>query len=152
VEKTREESNKVLALRIVESFNRGDLTSLDELITPNATGHDVDSAEQLGLPIEGSESAKQFITMFRNAFSDLSFEVEQVVAEGELVAVRAVMTATHDGQFMGLAPTGRRVQVPGVDILRFADGRVVEHWGLWDRMAMMQQLGLVGPIRSGDSG
>ncbi len=141
------EDNKALALRIVECFNTGDLETLDKLVDEDALpGHDTSGALQLGLPIVGNEPVKRFVAMFRTAFSDLHFDVEQVVAEGDLVAVRAVMTGTNDGRFLGMMPSWRQIRVEGIHIMRFADGRVVQHWGLWDRMGLMQQLDLVEKV------
>jgi predicted ester cyclase len=81
--------------------------------------------------------------MFRSAFPDLHVEIEDVVAEGDTVATRVTMTATHRGAFLGVAPTGRRVRYEGMDILRFREGKMVEHWTVTDDLGLMQQLGVV---------
>lgn len=78
------------------------------------------------------------------AFSDLRFEVEDIIASGDKVVGRFRMIGTNDGDFMGMPATGRSVDVQGIDIIRFNDDGVgVEHWGVFDTMAMMQQLGVV---------
>jgi predicted ester cyclase len=82
--------------------------------------------------------------MFRDAFSDFAIVTDDMVAEGDKVFVRAHMTGTHRGEFMGIAATGRSINVPFADIVRFENGKVVEHWGITDTGAMMQQLGQAG--------
>src|SRR5205807_2348968 len=97
-----------VALRLVEYFNDGPVEALDELIASDLDGGlDPGPADQLNLPAEGVEGPKQFLTMFRAAFADLKFEVHEVVAENDRVALRSVMTGTHIGTFLGIAPTGR---------------------------------------------
>ncbi len=81
--------------------------------------------------------------MFRSAFPDLHQEIEDVVAAGGTVAVRVIMTATHRGSFLGVAPTGRRVWCEGMDFFRFREGKVAEHWTATDDLGLMQQLGVV---------
>jgi predicted ester cyclase len=81
--------------------------------------------------------------MFRSAFPDLHQEIEDLVAEGDTVAVRVTMTVTHLGPFLGVAPTGRRVRYDGMDFFRFREGKTVEHWTATDDLGLMQQLGVV---------
>ena len=78
--------------------------------------------------------------MFRTAFPDGKFEVEDLIAEGDKVFVRARMTGTHQGEFMGMPAAGRTINVGVADFLRIEDGQAVEHWGVTDTGAMMQQL------------
>jgi predicted ester cyclase len=66
-----------------------------------------------------------------------------MIAEGDKVVTRFTMRGTHQGEFMGIAPTGRRVEMTGIDIIRFSDGKMVEHWGNTDDLGMMQQLGVI---------
>lgn len=86
----------------------------------------------------------EFFRMERAAFPDMRMDPEDVLVDGDKVVARARMTGTHDGELMGMPPTGRRVDVPFIDIIRFGDdGLAHEHWGVFDAMAMMQQLGAV---------
>ena len=79
--------------------------------------------------------------MYRVAFPDLRFNVEDALPSGDKVVMRGTATGTHEGEFMGIPPTGKSVDVPLIDIIRFADdGLAHEHWGLFDAMTMMQQL------------
>ena len=92
-----------------------------------------------GLP-DGVAGVKQFFAMFRDAFPDAAVQIDEIVADGEKVAVATTLTGTHEGELLGMAPTGRRVEVTGIDIVRIADGRIVEHRGLTDIVGLMRQL------------
>jgi steroid delta-isomerase-like uncharacterized protein len=90
------------------------------------------------------EGVKQFFTMYMAAFPDLHFEVEDILDSGDKVVGRFRATGTHEGDFMGMERTGKSIEVEGIDIIRFADdGLALEHWGLFDALGMMQQLGVV---------
>lgn len=89
----------------------------------------------------GVEGVKRFFTTFREAFPDIEVQIDEVVAEGDRAAVATTFTGTHRGELMGVAPTGRRVSVTGVDIVRVRDGKIVEHRGLTDVVGLMRQLG-----------
>jgi steroid delta-isomerase-like uncharacterized protein len=88
----------------------------------------------------GREGVKRFFSMFRDAFPDVTVEIDELVADGDRVAVATTFTGTHQGELMGMAPTGRRVSVTGIDIVRVSDGRIVEHRGLTDIVGLMRQL------------
>ena len=112
------EENKAVVLRIQEeSFNRGNYDALDDLITSDAIYHD----HPPGVP-SGPEGTKQFAAMLRSAFPDLHATVDDVIAEGDKVVLRLTMRGTHQGGLMGVAPTGRHVEMSGIDIARVADG------------------------------
>jgi predicted ester cyclase len=81
--------------------------------------------------------------MFRQAFPDSYFTIEDMIAEGDKVVTRKTFHGTHEGEFMGIPPTRRRVSISLIDIVRIAGGRVVEHWSLADNLGMMQQLGVI---------
>ena len=86
----------------------------------------------------------QFFGMYMQAFPDLRFEVQDMLASGDKVVARFRASGTQDGDFMGMPASGRHVDVEGIDIIRFADdGLAHEHWGLFDAMGMMQQLGAI---------
>jgi steroid delta-isomerase-like uncharacterized protein len=88
----------------------------------------------------GVEGVKQFFSMFRDAFPDVTVVIDELVADGDRVAVATTFTGTHQGELMGMAPTGKRVSVTGIDIVRVAGGRIVEHRGLTDIVGLMRQL------------
>jgi predicted ester cyclase len=137
------EQNKALVCQMVdEIFNRGNVDLADEFLAP-----DFAEREELppGLPRD-REGVKQLTTMLRSAFPDLTATVEDIVAEGDKVVIRQTWTGTHTGgEFMGVPPTGTRVSVGVIDIIRIAGDKFVEHWGQMDSMGMMQQLGAMPP-------
>ncbi len=131
--------NKALNRRFVEEvINQGNIEAIDELIDPGV----VDHAVPPGFPT-GREGAKQFFAMMRSAFPDLHLTIEDMIAEGDKVVMRSTWSGTHQGEFMGISATGRRVTVSAIDISRVADGRIVEHWEQSDALGLMQQLGVV---------
>ena len=135
------EDNKALNRRFVEEvINQGNTDAIDELIDPGV----VDHAAPPGFPT-GREGAKQFAAMMRSAFPDLHLTIEDMIAEGDKVVMRSTWSGTHEGEFMGIPATGRRVTVSAIDISRVADGKMVEHWEQSDALGLMQQLGVVPP-------
>ncbi|MEA2438873.1 MAG: hypothetical protein QOH76_297 [Thermoleophilaceae bacterium] len=88
----------------------------------------------------GRDGVKQFFGMFRDAFPDVTVAIDELVADGDRVAVATTFTGTHEGELMGMAPTGTRVSVTGIDIVRVAGGQIVEHRGLTDIVGLMRQL------------
>ena len=133
--------NKTIARCLYDDvLNRGDLAAADELIAPDAVDHEAGPG---GPP--APEMMKAMVTAHRTGYPDLRVADEYVIAEGDLVACRTTMTGTHTGDFMGMPATGRAVSVPGVDFMRFRDGKVVEHWGITDQLSLLQQLGLMPP-------
>lgn len=134
------EQNKALFRRMVEEiFNRGNLGLVDEVFAPDFVEH-----EELppGIP-SGREGVKQMTSMLRGAFPDFKATIEDILAEGDRVVIRMTWTGTHQGDFMGIPATGRRVSFGVIDIVRFAGGKFAEHWGLMDQAGLMQQLGAV---------
>lgn len=119
-----------------EGWNRGNLAAIDELFAPDFVEH------QAGIG-PGRDGVKGSIQTLRTAFPDLHLTLENVVADGDIVWARLSATGTHEGPFMGLPGTGRPVRVDVIDIVRVADGRLVEHWGVADRLSLAQQIGLV---------
>ena len=136
------DANKAVVKRFVdELFVQGNLDVVDELVADDY----VDHTPPPDLP-PGKAGLKQLATMFRNAFTDLAISDVDLIAEGDKVVMRHVTTGTHQGDFMGIAATGRRISVNEIHIVRLADGKIVEHWGVEDNLGMMQQLGVVeGP-------
>ena len=83
------------------------------------------------------------LSIFRSAFPDFKATIDDIIAEGDKVVIRQTFSGTHKGEFMGIAPTGKRVSFGVMDIVRIAGGKFVEHWGQMDSMGMMQQLGAI---------
>jgi steroid delta-isomerase-like uncharacterized protein len=140
-EETSEMSEKLKAA--VQEFyerawNRGDLSVLDELFSPEYEDHDATAQTGTG----GLEGARQFIQSFRAASPDLHVEIKDQYAEGSTVITRWTATGTHAGTLMGVPATQRPVKVSGISIDRFDEqGRFVEGWGNWDGIALLRQIG-----------
>jgi steroid delta-isomerase-like uncharacterized protein len=120
-------------------INAGDLDGFGALLSDDFVEHETSP----GLA-PTKEGVLQFFTMMRAGFPDLRFEPQQFFTNGDTVAVYFRFTGTQSGEFMGIPATGKSVDVNGVDIVRFGDDGVGrEHWGVFDAMTMMQQLGVV---------
>ena len=130
------EENKAMVRRLYEAVNSGDMSALEASIAESFVDHE----EVPGFP-PTKEGTIQFFGALREAFPDLRMSVEDVLAEGDKVSVRAMMSGTHEREFAGMPATGKKINVPLIDHLRLENGKVVEHWGVMDSGAMMQQLG-----------
>lgn len=134
------ETNKNVFRRLIEEvWNKGNPKVTDELFTPNYTHHDA-STPDVG---RGPDSEKKRATLYRAAFPDLRLTIEDIIAEGETVVARWSCRGTHRGDLSGISPTGKQVNITGVSIARFANGKMAEGWVNWDALGMMQQLGVV---------
>jgi steroid delta-isomerase-like uncharacterized protein len=129
------EENKALALRSWESVDNPD--TLDEVYAPDVVWHNPEG------DIQGLEEAEQFVAMITTAFPDMSTTVEDVIAEGEKVVTRVTIRGTHQGEVEEYGPpTGKQVELEGITIHRFEDGKIVEEWNSYDNLSILQQLGL----------
>ncbi len=126
------EENKALLRRFYDTVNHQGLAAFDQFIAANAVDHSLPP----GVPptVEGT---KMFFGMFHKAFPDLHIHLEDVVAEGDKVIARSHFTGTHQGEFQGIPPTGKQVKVGLFDMVRIANDKMVEHWGLVDALGMM---------------
>ncbi len=133
---------KALMTRIVEeAFNQGDRDAFEELISDDFVEH-----EDLPPDVpQGKAAPRAMITMMREGFSDFRVTVEDMLQDGNKVVTRSRFTGTHDGEFMGIPPTGKRFDVAVIDIIEFRDDQAIAHWGVMDNAAMMEQLGVAGP-------
>jgi len=132
------EQNKAIARRTYELFNAHNLDALDEVVAPNIVDRNPSPGQAPGL-----EGVKQFFSMLYTAFPDFHITVEDLIAEGDKVVARVRVNSTHQGEFMGIPPTGKPVTQTGIDILRLAGGKAVERWGEFDTFGLMQQLGVI---------
>ena len=133
------EDNKALIRRFVDEVqSAGNIDPVDEICSPGFVNHSAPP----GIPAD-REGIKIVTAMFRRAFPDSYFTVEDMMAEGDKVATRKTFRGTHEGEFMGIPPSGRSVSMGLMDIVRISDGRVVEHWSMGDTLGMMQQLGVI---------
>jgi len=128
--------NKALVRRFIdEVFLRGDFSAVDELLTEDFTPH------TWGPTPPGRDGLKEAITRVSAGISDPQMTIEDLIAEGDRVAVRLTSSATHTGEFMGMPPSGKRYEIGEIHIFRIRDGQVAEHWHQADFMGMMRQLG-----------
>lgn len=135
--------HKAIAERMYrEVIEGGNLDVIDEIVHEDLVEHE----ETPGMPTRGREAPRAFVKMFHDGFSDISVTIDEMVEEGDMLAVRSTFSGTHTGEFMGMAPTGNRMEVAVFDMVRIQDGQAIEHWGLMDAVTMMQQLGVMpGP-------
>ncbi len=136
------EENKTIERRFTEElFNKGNLDAVDELVASNYVDH-------CALPgiAPDREGLKQFVAMSRTALPDFHSTIEDMIAEGDKVMTRFTVRGTQQGEFMGIAPTGRQVTVTGIAIHRISGGKIVENWLSMDMLGMLQQLGVVPPL------
>ena len=134
--------NKVLARRSFEAFNQRDLSAADEIYAPSYLLHSPIAPPDL--PI-GSEGVRQQHAGYLAAFPDAQITVEDLIAEGNRVAARVTVRGTHQGTFIGVAPTGRPVALEAITIYRVDAGQIVEDWTIADIPGLLQQLGASTP-------
>ena len=130
------DQNKTIVRRAFEEPWKGNLDVVDELVASDYVGHDPASLE----PLHGPEGVKEFISAYTAAFPDARITVEEQLAEGDRVATRWSGRGTHEGELMGVEPTGRQVTVSGLTISRLEGGKIVEEFQNWDTFGMLQQL------------
>jgi steroid delta-isomerase-like uncharacterized protein len=125
--------------RLYELLSAGDIDGFGDLVAEDFVEHE----ETPGLE-PTKEGVKQFFRMYRAAFPDLRMEAQDILVSDDKVVARVRGTGTHQGEFMGMPATGKSVDVQLIDIIRFGDdGLAREHWGVFDALAMMQQLGAI---------
>lgn len=119
-----------------EVVNGENYDLIEELIAEDFVDHE----EFPGLSNDRA-GVRQFFELMRSAFPDLSCEVKRMVGEDDTVVVHFTMRGTHQGEFMGVAASGKSIEADAIDIIRFLNDKAVEHWGVTDGMAMMEQIG-----------
>jgi steroid delta-isomerase-like uncharacterized protein len=139
-----EEANKALVRRFYEEvWARGNLAVADEVFANEYDRHDFRASE----PAPGPEGQKTIAARFRAAFPDLTWEIDFILADGDFVTGRWTAAGTHLGAWGGVEPTGRPMRFSGINVFRFADGKVVEIWNHRDDLGLLQQLG--APVYAG---
>jgi predicted ester cyclase len=124
---------------IEEGSNAGDLSVADAVTAPDLAEHQEFGPDHA----PGAEGVRAVISSLRRAFSDFHLQIEDLAVSGDTLWARLTATGTHDGPFMGHPPTGRRMRATVFDVIRVADGRMVEHWGVPDRLSVLYQLEIV---------
>jgi steroid delta-isomerase-like uncharacterized protein len=137
------ERNKATARRWAEElWGKGDLKVADEIIASDYVRHDPGDP----FPARGPEDVKRIVTMLRTMLPDFRIDLEAMVAEGDLVVSRYTATATDTVGYMGMAPTGKVIRTPAIQIFKFANGKIVESWAARDDLGTLRQLGHVSPL------
>jgi steroid delta-isomerase-like uncharacterized protein len=129
---------------VEEPFNTGSFELLDQFVAADCINHDPGTPAELR-NLRAAEQIKRTATMYRAAFPGVRMTVEDVIAAGDKVALRWHGQGTHRGELMGLAPTGARGSVTGIDIFLWKDGKVAESWTEWDNLGLARQLGAAPP-------
>ncbi len=129
------EENKAIVRRFIEAYNKQNLDLVDDLVAPDFVDH---THQEQGL-----ESLKQRLKMGFKAFPDWHETIEDIIAEGDKVWVRLAYAGTHKGEFMGLAPTGKKITAMNVDIYRIVNGKLAEYWSVTDNLNILRPMGLV---------
>lgn len=117
-----------------------DLEAVEQFVDQSYTGHSFPP----GLP-PGTQGLKMFLSMFFNAFPDSKVNIESMIAEDDMTATRLTYTGTHQVEFQGIPPTGKSISIPAIDLTRFENGKLVDHWGGPDQLSLLVQLGVVPP-------
>jgi steroid delta-isomerase-like uncharacterized protein len=125
-----------------EVWNKGREDAIDEMFAEDGIAHGL--ADEAGAePLRGAAGFKPFYRNFRSAFPDIEVVVEDTIAEGDRVAARCTVRATHAGDTLGFAATQRPVEIGGITIARISDGKIVEAWNHFDFMKLFQQIGAI---------
>jgi len=134
------EINSAALGKFAEAVNTGNFALFNEVVAPDCVDHDPAPGQ-----VPGPEGYRMFFTQMRTAFPDLSASPDAVVADDESIAFAYTLTGTHNGPFLGIPPTGKKVKIRGLQISKFKDGKMVERWGSSDELGLLSQLG-VGPM------
>jgi steroid delta-isomerase-like uncharacterized protein len=122
-----------------EVWNQGKLDVLDELLAPDYVNHTPSTAN----PPLGPAGLRPIVAAIRMAFPDLQFEIKDILATADAIAIRVVMRGTHRGDLFGSPATGKKIEVNQINIERIEQGKIVEHWRVTDELALQRQLGLI---------
>ena len=136
------ENNKAVIRRLIEEvYNEGNLDVVDEVMAPDVFDHAAVPEHQHGI-----EAFKHVIQWVRAISSDVYFDIDDIIAEGDKVAVRMTASGTHTGPLRGIPPTGKSFSVDYVHWFRIADGKVAELWAVRDDLGRLQQLGVISVL------
>jgi steroid delta-isomerase-like uncharacterized protein len=136
---TEEEVGTLVNRFTDEAWNGGNLDLIDELFAADYVGHDAPRPD----PVRGPEGMKDFLRMYHHAFSDAHITLDDVIIKDDKVVTRWTGRGTHNGDLMGIPPTGKAIEFVGIRIFRVAEGQIVEGWVVWDTFGLMRQLGKV---------
>jgi len=130
-----------------EVWNQGREETIDELMAPDGIGHGLGEGTA---DTRGPADCKVFWRNLRSALPDVHVRIEDTIVEGSKAVVRVVLEGTHHGAGLGVAPTGRRVSIAGIVIVRVAGSQMVEGWNSWDQLGLLRQLGAIPAPEAAD--
>jgi len=133
-------SNEQVIRRWFEEFNKGKdhaMAVVDETVADGYVQHDP------ATPVEGRQAMREFMSMLFDAFPDVHLALEEVVSAGDRVVYRALLSGTHQREFMGIPPTGKWFESPVISVARVTDGKVADEWQVWDMFGMLRQIGVL---------
>ncbi len=130
--------NKAIFQQFVDGMNAKDTSFIDRLVDPNLVDHDPVPGQSDGL-----QGIKEQIEVLFAGFPDLKVTVNKLIAEDDTVSGAVTTEGTHTGEFMGIPATNKKMSMTEIHMIRFANGKMIEHWGIADAMTMMQQLGVI---------
>jgi steroid delta-isomerase-like uncharacterized protein len=125
-----------------EVWNQGREATIDELFGADGIAVGLGAGEA---PVHGPAEFRIFHRNLRSALPDIDIQIDDIISEGDTVAVRITLNATHTGQGLGVAPTGNKVRIAGIIMVRFADGKIVRGWNSWDQLGLLQQIKAIPP-------
>jgi steroid delta-isomerase-like uncharacterized protein len=132
------EENMVILRSIIQAFNDRDLTVVPTLVTPGFVRHDLASAF---MEVRGREEVDDFMQVVLSALPDIQVTIEDIFATEERGAMRLTVSGTHQGEFQGIAPTGKKVTFSSFNLYRFEEGKLAEFWQLIDVANFLRQIG-----------
>lgn len=132
-----QQENTAALMKFAEAVNTGRFELFDEAVAPDCVDHDPAPGQ-----VAGPAGYRSLFTEMRTAFPDMKVDVAALVADDESIAFAYTLTGTQKGPLTGIAPTGKKVQIRGMQFSKFRNGRMVERWGSSDQLGMLQQLGV----------
>ena len=141
------ETNKALVRRwFKEVWNEGRESTIDDLFAESGVAHGLGDREA---EVRGPAQLKPFVRNLRNSFPDIQITIHDIMAEEDKVMVRVLLEGTHSGSGLGVSPSGRRVRVAGIVVIRISNGQFVEGWNSWDQLGLLRQIGAL-PVTEGE--
>ena len=141
------EANKALVRRwFKEVWNEGREATIDELFAESGVGYGLGDGEA---EVHGPAQLKHFVRNLRGSLPDLQISIQDIMAEEDKVMVRVLLEGTHSGSGLGVPPSGRRIRVAGIVLIRISKGQFVEGWNSWDQLGLLRQIGAL-PAPAGE--
>src|SRR5262245_49090968 len=129
--------NKTIVSNYIDQiWRKRNKAAIDEYLSPDYV------QQARGIP-SGREGVKDFFDIISNAFAELDYRVEDIIADGDKVCWRFVLSGRHTGKFQGVEATGKTITLTGISLVRLVNGQIVEHWGVQDMLGLMQQFGVI---------